>query len=57
MTQLQMTRRTLLGAVGVFALAAAAGPAAAADAKLKIGFVGVTLALSTVDINAPVKSE
>jgi branched-chain amino acid transport system substrate-binding protein len=42
MTELQMTRRALLGAVGFFALAAVTGPATAADAKLKIGFVGVT---------------
>jgi len=42
MIELQMTRRALLAAVGAFALATAAGTAVAADAKLKIGFVGVT---------------
>ena len=37
-----MTRRALLGTAGAFALAAMSLQAMAADATLKIGFVGVT---------------
>src|SRR5262245_13163501 len=42
MIKSEMNRRAVMGAAGLFALADAIGPAAAADAKLKIGFVGVT---------------